>query len=132
MKECTSNDDFLVDEKSPEQVLALMRQASTAFYQRAINIGNHAFIEFTGLMNEYIKCCAEAAAQGIDFRECNTHSGKALPMPDYSMAYINEKLECIFLGSVVLASKPNSENAPDANIHSKNADVPDELLRSDT
>jgi len=78
-------------------MLAAMRAASEAFYFRAIHIGNHAFIEFTGLMNEYIKLCEEAHAQGVDFTTTNIHGGgAALPMKGYHRAYISEKLECIY------------------------------------
>lgn len=35
--------------------LTAMRAASDAFYLAAIRIGVHPFIEFTGLMNEWIK-----------------------------------------------------------------------------
>lgn len=79
-----------------------MRQASNQFYTAAINTGNHAFIEFTGLMNEYIQCCQLAHEQDVDFSETNTHTGSELPIPEHSMDYINEKLECIFTGRSVL------------------------------
>jgi len=70
--------------------------ASNAFYAAAIRIGNHPFIEFAGLMNEYIKVATRAHAQGIDFTESSTHSGIPLPMQTYEAAYIGEKLGCIY------------------------------------
>lgn len=85
-----------------EAMLVRMRAASSAFYADAVRIGCHPFIEFTGLMNEYIKCCEDAHRQGIDFASCNTHSGQDLPMPGHSVGYINEKLECIFTGRSVV------------------------------
>lgn len=87
-----------------ERAFALqsMRMASNAFYAAAVRIGVHPFIEFTGLMNEYIKLCQMAHKAGIDFSECSAHSGQALPMPAYSIAYVNEKLECIFTGRSVV------------------------------
>lgn len=84
-------------------MLASMQQASSDFYRHAVQIGCHPFIEFAGLMNEYIKCCAEAHKAGIDFATCNTHTGQQLPIPAYSVAYINEKLECIFTGRSVMS-----------------------------
>lgn len=87
-----------------EVALQQMRDASNAFYRSAICIGNHPFIEFTGLMNEYIKACEQAHRSGIDFSECNTHSGKHLPMPSYMVEYVNEKLECIYTGRSVMPS----------------------------
>lgn len=90
-----------------ETALRQMQEASSAFYIAAARIGNHPFIEFTGLMNEYIEACREAHAQGIDFSECNTHSGRHLPLKPYNVAYINEKLECIFTGRSVMNHEPD-------------------------
>lgn len=53
---------------TPEErkaILARMRTASNLFYSAAAAAGCHAFIEFTGLMNEFIKLCTEAEAQGL-------------------------------------------------------------------
>lgn len=85
-----------------DEILRSMQQTSDAFYRSAVAIGCHPFIEFTGLMNEYIKACTAAHEDGIDFTECNTHSGIELPMLDYQVAYVNEKLECIFTGRSVM------------------------------
>jgi hypothetical protein len=87
-------------------ILERMRQASATFYRMAVRIGNHPFIEFTGLMNEYTKACERAHAEGIDFTQCNVHSGKELPLKGYEVAYINEKLGCIFTGRVLLSNTP--------------------------
>ena len=89
--------------------LLQMRDAADAFYSAATRIGNHPFIEFTGLMNEYIKACQSAHARGIDFSECNTHSGQDLPLENFEVAYINEKLECIFTGRSVMSHEPRPE-----------------------
>lgn len=88
-----------------ESALSSMRAASDAFYAAATRIGSHPFIEFTGLINEYIKACEEAHKAGIDFTECNRHSGVALPLAPHMSMYINEKLECIFSGSKILEGK---------------------------
>lgn len=90
------------------EALKLMRAASTAFYMLATRIGNHPFIEFTGLMNEYIKVCEQAHEQGIDFSDCSAHTGIELPLMGYHLNYINEKLECIYGGriGVVMPHKP--------------------------
>lgn len=84
-----------------------MRQASNAFYAAATQIGNHPFIEFTGLMNEYIQCCERAHEDGIDFTQCSKHSGQLLPMEPHEIDYINEKLECIFTGRILLQPQEN-------------------------
>lgn len=77
-----------------------MQAASDAFYPAAAQTGHHAFIEFTGLMNEYIKICHRAHEQGIDFPSCSAHSGQALPMETYEAEYLGEKLGCIYGPSV--------------------------------
>mgnify|MGYP000275789987 CR=1 FL=1 len=84
-------------------MLRRMREASAVFYGLAVQAQCHPFIEFAGLMNEYIKCCEEAHAKGIDFAACNKHAGQHLPMPGHSVDYVNEKLECIFTGRSVMA-----------------------------
>jgi hypothetical protein len=86
------------------EMIAKMRAVSNGFYAAAVSIGNHPFIEFTGLINEYITCCEEAQRDGIDFTECNTHGSKELPMKEHNINYINEKLECIFTGRSVMQS----------------------------
>lgn len=94
-----------------EQAAALdhMHVASEHFYQASIRIGNHPFIEFTGLLNEYIKLCEQAHKEGIDFSDCNIHTGQALPVPDHSRAYMQEKLECIFGVSVQVSHHGNPD-----------------------
>ncbi|MDN8115795.1 hypothetical protein QZN21_30685 [Burkholderia vietnamiensis] len=86
--------------------LQRMRTVASQFYRDAIAIGNHPFIEFAGLMNEYISACTEAHNAGLDFSECNRHSGLVLPLHDVQSDYINEKLECIFSGAKVLSAPP--------------------------
>lgn len=85
-----------------EVALEQMQNAVNAFYRAAVPIGNHPFIEFTGLMQEYVVACRDAHKNGIDFSECNTHSGIALPLHPTMSTYINEKLGCIFSGAKVL------------------------------
>ncbi|WP_028604490.1 hypothetical protein [Ottowia thiooxydans] len=87
-----------------EQALLEMRRTADAFYRSAVKIGNHPFIEFAGLMNEYIAACQLAHKDGVDFSECNVHNGKNLPLKPFMSDYINEKLECIFSGAKVMAT----------------------------
>ena len=95
----------MMDERERERALAAMRSASNHFYAAAVRIGCHPFIEFTGLMNEYINACESAHKADIDFTECNKHSGQALPMTEHMVAYVNQKLECIFTGQIVMGAK---------------------------
>ena len=92
----------MMDAMEREQALCAMRASADAFYRSAVQIGVHPFIEFAGLMNEYLQACTQAHAQGIDFSECNRHSGQVLPLHPVMSDYINEKLECIFSGAKVL------------------------------
>lgn len=77
-----------------------MQTISDAFYYNARRHQNHAFIEFAGLMNEYIKICRDSLESGIDFTECNIHSGKPLAIQPFQAAYLAEKFECIFGASL--------------------------------
>ncbi len=94
-----------------ERVIAIksMRQAADAFYRAAVGIGNHPFIEFAGLMNEYISACQDAHLRGIDFSQCNTHTGVQLPLAAHQVDYLNEKLECIFTGRSVISQDDNAD-----------------------
>ena len=92
----------MMDSTERTTALAEMQLVSNDFYARAAKIGVHPFIEFCGLMNEYIKCCEYAHKQGIDFSECNKHTGEHLPMQPFAVGYINEKLECIFTGRSIV------------------------------
>ncbi len=93
-----------IDPAELATAIAAMKTTANRFYAAAVHIHVHPFIEFTGLMNEYIKICERAAAIGIDFRDTSVHTGKPLPMHDYEAAYIGEKLGCIF--SSTLAENP--------------------------
>jgi len=78
-------------------MLSEMHNASMAFYYTATHIGVHAFIEFAGLMNEFIKICNDNyKAHGTNFAHASKHTGKALEMQAYQAAYLGEKFGCIF------------------------------------
>lgn len=85
------------DSAALQVMLEKMQQASNSFYSAAISVGNHPFIEFTGLMNEYIKLCQCALESGIDFTKTSIHgNGLALPAEPFHAEYIAEKLGCIY------------------------------------
>lgn len=84
---------------SPEELAPMipkMEKVRTAFYSAAIQIGNHAFIEFCGLMGEYVKICQQTLDKGEDFTVANNHSGQSLVVHDFNINYLAEKFECIF------------------------------------
>lgn len=86
-----------------ERVAAIANMEATVaeFYRRAVGIGNHPFLEFAGVMTAYVNSCRRAHEQGIDFSQCNRHTGQALPMESFEIAYLTEKLDCIFDGRIV-------------------------------
>jgi hypothetical protein len=77
-------------------VIENMRAVSNQFYKGAQQCGNHAFIEFCGLMNEYIVACHNALERGIDFTMCNKHTGEDLPWAKHNAQYLGEKIGCIY------------------------------------
>lgn len=77
-----------------------MRNVSKAYYAGAVQTGNHAFIEFCGLMNEYIDICTAALARGQDFTMASIHTGEGIPIQSFQAKYLLEKLECIYGASL--------------------------------
>lgn len=101
---------MLSDERHAELKLVLvrMREVSDRFYAGAVRTGCHPFIEFTGLINEYIKVCEGALEAGIDFTQANTHTGLALPVREHHAVYLAEKFDCIF--GPTLAADPKARD----------------------
>jgi hypothetical protein len=94
---------------SPEErvvMLQKMEALTNLYYANATKAGCHAFIEFTGLMTEFLKVCADAHKMGQDFPFANTHSGTPLPFKPYNLAYLAEKLNCIY-GPALLSDEEN-------------------------
>lgn len=95
----------MMDENEREAALQRMDTAILRFYSEAVEIGVHPFIEFAYVMTAYAKSCRRAHEDGIDFSECNRHSGRLLPVEEFELDYLNEKLECIFTGQVAMATQ---------------------------
>lgn len=91
-----------MNEEQRDIALQQMQEIATDFYYKAVKTNCHPFIEFAGLMNEYIKACRDAHEKGIDFTRCNRHTGQILPLEEYRSDYITEKLECIFSGQLII------------------------------
>lgn len=79
-------------------MLERMDAASAVFYSMARSTDCHPFLEFTGLMNEYINLCRAALDRGVDFTCTSIHGtgAQVLPMQPYHREYLSEKLECIY------------------------------------
>ncbi len=89
-------DGAIYSREELQTMLTQMRATSAGFYAAATRIHCHAFIEFAGLMNEFINVCAATLEHGDDFTQCNTHVGQALRMSSYHASYLAEKLDCIY------------------------------------
>lgn len=74
-----------------ERMLAKMRGARDLFYFLAVDVGHHQFVEFAGMLGEYIIMCEAAHRHGVDFA-----TGGRLPMRAHHAAYLAEKLDCIY------------------------------------
>lgn len=84
-----------------------MHAVSSAFYPAAAATGCHAFIEFCGLQNEFIKVCEQTLAAGKDFTCSNTHGGSVeLEVREFNISYFAEKFDCIF--GPMLRANPHS------------------------
>ena len=84
--------------QTPKEILEAMKAASNNYYREVIATNCHTFVEFTGLMNEYIKICERNLQQGIDFTKTNAHcpGDPRLHIEEWELDYLNEKLHCIF------------------------------------
>lgn len=90
------NKDAVYSREELAAMIPKMNEASHAFYGAAAGIGCHPFIEFNGLMNEWIKMARNSLEEGVDFTQANVHSGIPLVAQDYEIKYFCEKFECIF------------------------------------
>lgn len=76
-----------------DETLARMEHARAVFYRLAVSTGVHQFVEFAGLMAEYIKICRESppAADMV-----SAVVGDGLSMRAHHAEYLAEKLDCIY------------------------------------
>jgi hypothetical protein len=85
---------------NPAVTISRLRELNELFYWACFRaeIGSraHAFIEFNGLMSKYVDLLERAVAQGVDPVSLNEHCGVAVPVETHDMAYLAEKLRCIF------------------------------------
>jgi len=73
-----------------EEMLAVMRRAKDSFYFMAVQVGDHRFVEFAGMIGEYIKLCEAAHEKGYDLTELHH------VMRPYHAHYVGEKIGCIY------------------------------------
>lgn len=70
-------------------MIAGMEAAARTFYQMAQRVGHHQFLEFTGLLNEYVNLCTQSLERGEDFGNRDLNAG-------FHARYVAEKLGCIY------------------------------------
>jgi hypothetical protein len=90
-----------------EAILARMESVSRVFYAGAVQTNCHPFIEFCGLMNEYIEICRDTHEAGIDFTQASAHGDQMLKFAPHHLAYLREKLNCIYGPSIASAGVSN-------------------------
>ena len=81
--------------KELENTLGKLQALSDTFYAQSIVLGVHAFIEFTGLMNEMIKIYRRSLEEGIDYTLANQHNDTPLVAFPHNVRYLSDKLTCI-------------------------------------
>ncbi|MEG4066247.1 hypothetical protein QUA42_02645 [Microcoleus sp. Pol11C2] len=102
---------------TPEESLEKMQAASDRFYNDAVRTNCHTFIEFTGLLNEFIKVCRENLAQGRDFTQISAHSSEEpLKIKEHQIQYMNEKLHCIFQGAIMMEARHAVNSVTDSTM----------------
>lgn len=81
---------YKVRKEELKELLNMMSHTSAQYYQRAVRHHVHEFVEFTGLINEYLKMCQDMVDRDID---PTVHGLKGR---EHNFRYIAEKLICIF------------------------------------
>jgi hypothetical protein len=93
------------DPDTPEgrqEMLRRGRQAVGIYYSLSSFTGVHALLEFTGPMSEFLNICSDAEEQGLNWCHANVHTGIRLPIQRYHVAYLREKLQCIYADDLEL------------------------------
>lgn len=106
MEDTTSaglSDDCPMTVERRVELVALLAQMERAreriyWFMFAESFGStcHAFIEHCGLMGEFINVCRRNLEKGVDFVWANVHTGRPLELQPFQVAYLREKLECIY------------------------------------
>jgi hypothetical protein len=92
--------------------LARMTEICESFYLAAVATGCHAFIEFTGLLGEFLQVCRDAEEAGNKtWMSQNVHGGEHMPMAPYRLGYLREKLACIY-GAALFQTEDTPESDP--------------------
>lgn len=83
-------------EATLEKMHRLSESVYWALFREEIGSECHAFLEHVGLMREFINVCRHSLARGIDYAYANGHGEGELAVQPCQLAYLREKLECIY------------------------------------
>lgn len=89
-----------VKKEALEKIIERMEICTDVFYPMAQRAECHPFLEFNGIMREYIELCRDSLEQNVDFIEDWPKSVKL-----YRLEYMAEKLNCIF-GKIFSVATP--------------------------
>ena len=103
-----------------QRTLQQMARIVDGFYHHAVKLNVHTFVEFAGFMKEYINMLQKMLDEGIDFID---NEIRAKP---YQMAYVAEKLDCIFGASM---GSPETASSFYAALTAKGWPMPADLER---
>lgn len=100
-------------DKDRKLALDRMAEICESFYLAAVATDVHAFIEFTGLLGEFLNLCKDAEQSGCrTWMGANVHGGENLPMRPYRLGYLREKLSCIYGGALFQTEDDAPESDP--------------------
>lgn len=63
----------------------------------------HAFLEWCGVLSEHLKIAEGLLKKDVDVFNMSGHTGTPLPIPFFQLAYLAEKMECIFGGALEIS-----------------------------
>jgi hypothetical protein len=85
-----------------------LKKTVNLFYGSLFSLGTggkfHAFVEWCGVMGEHLNIVEGLVKNGHNPFADNVHSGHTLPIPSYQLAYMAEKMECIFNGAITVTA----------------------------
>lgn len=115
----------VTDHMTDLEFTTLLKAEVTTFYYKLFNLGVggrfHAFVEWCGVMTEHLNITSDLLQQGLPAFEMNQHTGETPPIAGFRLAYLADKMECIFDGTIEVKvagdktagkSKPNEPEAP--------------------
>jgi hypothetical protein len=86
-----------------------IKKEVNSFYLSILRLGVggrfHAFVEWCGVMAEHLNIVEDALMDDHDAFHMNKHTGSPIPVRDFRLSYLSEKIECIFDGRITVAAQ---------------------------